>query len=98
MRGSWSGRRPGCTRRARRRSSASGRASLGYSRRLVERSYFGTDGVRGIVGDTLTVELVERLGKAATLWVDGGRIFIGRDTRITGPELEQAFARGVVSA
>jgi len=64
----------------------------------VERSYFGTDGVRGIVGDTLTVELVERLGKAATLWVDGGRIFIGRDTRVTGPELEQAFARGVVAA
>jgi phosphoglucosamine mutase len=64
----------------------------------VERSYFGTDGVRGIVGETLTVELVERLGKAATLWVDGGRIFIGRDTRVTGPELEQAFARGVVAA
>jgi len=64
----------------------------------VERRYFGTDGVRGIVGDTLTVELVERLGKAATLWVDGGRVFIGRDTRVTGPELEEAFARGVVAA
>jgi phosphoglucosamine mutase len=64
----------------------------------VERRYFGTDGVRGVVGETLTVELVERLGRAATLWVDAGRVFVGRDTRVTGPELEEAFARGVVSA
>ena len=64
----------------------------------MERRYFGTDGVRGVVGEMLTVDLVERLGKAATLWADGGRVFIGRDTRVTGPELEQAFARGVVAA
>jgi phosphoglucosamine mutase len=62
------------------------------------RNYFGTDGVRGIVGETLTVDLVERLGRAATLWADGGRVFLGRDTRASGPELEEAFARGVVSA
>jgi phosphoglucosamine mutase len=54
--------------------------------------------VRGIVGDVLTVELVERLGKAATLWSGRGRVFLGRDTRGSGPELEQAFARGVVAA
>ncbi len=62
------------------------------------RHYFGTDGVRGIVGEFLTVELVERLGKASTLWSDGGRVFVGRDTRGSGEELEEAFARGVVSA
>jgi phosphoglucosamine mutase len=62
------------------------------------RRYFGTDGVRGIVGDGLTVELVERLGKAATLWSGRGRVFVGRDTRGSGPELEEAFARGVVAA
>jgi phosphoglucosamine mutase len=64
----------------------------------VSRRYFGTDGVRGIVGEDLTAELVERLGKAATLWSKGGRVFIGRDTRGSGPELEEAFARGVVEA
>ena len=64
----------------------------------MERRYFGTDGVRGVVGETLTVDLVERLGKAATLWADGGRVFIGRDTRNTGPELEEAFSRGVAAA
>jgi len=62
------------------------------------RRYFGTDGVRGVVGQDLTVELVERLGKAATLWSGRGRVFVGRDTRASGPELEEAFARGVVAA
>jgi phosphoglucosamine mutase len=64
----------------------------------VARQYFGTDGVRGVVGETITADLVERLGKAAALWCDSGRVFIGRDTRGSGPELEEAFARGVVSA
>jgi phosphoglucosamine mutase len=54
--------------------------------------------VRGIVGETLTAELVERLGRAATLWSRSGRVFVGRDTRGSGPELEEAFGRGVVSA
>jgi phosphoglucosamine mutase len=62
------------------------------------RQYFGTDGVRGVVGEDLTGELVERLGKAATLWSGGGRVFVGRDTRASGEELEEAFARGVVAA
>ena len=62
------------------------------------RQYFGTDGVRGVVGETITPDLVERLGKAVALWCDSGRVFVGRDTRASGPELEEAFARGVASA
>ena len=62
------------------------------------RQYFGTDGVRGVVGEAITPDLVERLGKAAALWCEGGRVFIGRDTRGSGPMLEEAFARGVASA
>jgi phosphoglucosamine mutase len=62
------------------------------------RAYFGTDGVRGIVGEFITPELFEKLGKAAALWSGGGRVFIGRDTRGSGEELEEAFARGVASA
>ena len=62
------------------------------------RRYFGTDGVRGIVGQDLTPELVEQLGRAATLWSDGGRVFVGRDTRESSEELEEAFGRGVVAA
>jgi phosphoglucosamine mutase len=62
------------------------------------RTYFGTDGVRGIVGETLTTDLVERLGRAATLWSGRGRAFVGRDTRRSGPELERALVRGIVAA
>jgi phosphoglucosamine mutase len=71
---------------------------LGLSSATVARRYFGTDGVRGIVGEFLTPELVERLGRAATLWSGRGRVFVGRDTRASGVELEEAFARGIVSA
>jgi phosphoglucosamine mutase len=66
--------------------------------RAVARSYFGTDGVRGIVGEFITPELVEQLGKASAMWSGRGRVFIGRDTRASGAELEEAFARGVASA
>ena len=71
--------------------------SSDVSSAAVPRRYFGTDGVRGIVGEDLTPELVERLGRAATLWSGRGRIFVGRDTRASGPELEEALARGIAS-
>ncbi len=61
------------------------------------RKYFGTDGVRGVVGEFMTPELVERLGRAAATWTGAAKVFIGRDTRASGRELEEAFARGVIS-
>jgi phosphoglucosamine mutase len=63
----------------------------------VARRYFGTDGVRGVVGEFLTPELVERLGRAAATWTGAAKVFVGRDTRESGRHLEEAFARGVVS-
>jgi phosphoglucosamine mutase len=62
------------------------------------RRYFGTDGVRGIVGEAITPELVEKLGKAVALWSGRGRVFVGRDTRASSVELEEALARGIASA
>ena len=62
------------------------------------RRYFGTDGVRGVVGEFLTPELVERLGRAAVIWSGAATVFVGRDTRGSGPELEDALARGAASA
>ncbi|MBA3413286.1 MAG: phosphoglucosamine mutase [Actinobacteria bacterium] len=71
------------------------------------RRYFGTDGIRGVVGEDLTTDLVEKIGRAAVLWSkaagkaetgsDPGRVLIGRDTRGSGPELEAALARGISS-
>ncbi len=63
-----------------------------------KRRWFGTDGVRGVVGETLTPQLVERVGRAVTLWSGRGRVLVGRDTRGSGPELEEALARGIVDA
>ena len=64
----------------------------------MSRQWFGTDGVRGIVGERITVDVVEQLGRAATIWSGRGRVLVGRDTRGSGPELEAALARGIVSA
>ena len=62
----------------------------------MDRRYFGTDGVRGIVGEDLNEELVERLGRAFAL-TGAGDVLIGRDTRASGPGLEAALARGIAS-
>jgi len=65
---------------------------------VTRRRWFGTDGVRGVVGETITDELVERIGRAATLWSGRGRVLVGRDTRSSGPALEAALRRGIVDA
>jgi phosphoglucosamine mutase len=62
------------------------------------RRYFGTDGVRGVVGQDLTPDLVEQVAKAATLWSGGGAVLVGRDTRGSGLVLEDAVARGITAA
>jgi phosphomannomutase len=56
------------------------------------RRYFGTDGVRGIVGEDLTPELVERLGRAFARWNGGRSVLVGCDTRASGRPLETALA------
>ncbi len=65
------------------------------------RRYFGTDGIRGRAGETpITAEFAEKLGRALVkvLGVDRPVIAIGRDTRSSGPMLEDALARGITSA
>lgn len=55
---------------------------------------FGTDGVRGIAGEQLDRDLAVALGRAAVRKI-GKRIFIGRDSRESGPMLEQALVDGI---
>jgi phosphoglucosamine mutase len=62
------------------------------------RRLFGTDGVRGVVGEDLTEELVERLGGAFARWSGGAEALIGRDTRGSGQALEEALASGLAAA
>jgi phosphoglucosamine mutase len=66
---------------------------------VAERRLFGTDGVRGPVGGLLSPELAVRLGRAAALEADSDRpqVLIVRDTRESGPMLEEALAAGVAA-
>lgn len=61
---------------------------------------FGTDGVRGRVGDLLDAELAMAVGRAGTaaLGADRPRILVIRDTRESGPMLESALAAGAAEA
>jgi len=65
------------------------------------RQYFGTDGIRGRVGDhPMTAEFALRLASAAArvLAPSGGRVVIGKDTRVSGYMLESALEAGFVAA
>jgi len=56
---------------------------------------FGTDGIRGIAGETLTVEIAAALGVALMLQHPKGLVLVGRDTRPSGPELASALAGAI---
>jgi len=58
--------------------------------------YFGTDGVRGIAFDELTCEMARALGEMA-VDILGPRLVVGRDSRLSGPALEEALASGIAS-
>jgi phosphoglucosamine mutase len=63
--------------------------------------YFGTDGVRGRVGQSpMTVDFALRLASAAArvLAPQGGRVLIGKDTRLSGYLFESALEAGFVAA
>ncbi|MGD8556384.1 MAG: phosphoglucosamine mutase [Chromatiales bacterium] len=65
------------------------------------RRYFGTDGIRGKVGeDKVTPEFVLKLGWAAgrVLGKSGGSVLIGKDTRISGYMFEAALEAGLAAA
>jgi phosphoglucosamine mutase len=61
---------------------------------------FGTDGVRGRVGEAITPDLALSLGRAATEAAEAERpqVVIVRDTRESGPMLEAALAAGIAEA
>ena len=72
------------------------------------RKYFGTDGVRGRVGESpITPDFVMRLGHAAGKVLAAGQdlpagehaaVLIGKDTRISGYMLESALQAGLSAA
>lgn len=59
--------------------------------------YFGTDGIRGIYGETLNDELCKKVGYSLTKIGDSPKILIGRDTRESGTKILNNLAIGVCS-
>lgn len=67
----------------------------------MSRQFFGTDGIRGQVGQhPMTAEFALRLASAAArvLAPGGGRVMIGKDTRVSGYMFESALEAGFVAA
>ena len=63
--------------------------------------YFGTDGLRGRVGEPpMTVDFALRLASAVArvLVPNGGTVVIGKDTRVSGYMIESALEAGFVAA
>lgn len=70
---------------------------------MAERKYFGTDGIRGQVGESSTVnpEFMLKLGWAIGRTLSNGKkrkVIIGKDTRISGYMLESALEAGLSAA
>ena len=53
--------------------------------------------VRGVVPDDLDADLVRRIGSAFATWSQAPRIAIGRDCRLSSPELAAALAEGITA-
>lgn len=58
----------------------------------------GITGVRGIVGETLTPELIVQFAQAFGTYLDTGRILVCRDTRPSGPMVRSAVLSGLLAA
>ena len=66
------------------------------------RKYFGTDGIRGRVGEgNITPDFMVKLGWAAGRVLGparGSKVLIGKDTRISGYMFESALEAGLAAA
>jgi phosphomannomutase/phosphoglucomutase len=58
---------------------------------------FGTNGVRGVINDTMTVDLVLNLGKAIGTVLGPGKVVVGRDARKGGEMFSRAAISGLLS-
>ncbi|MEW5981219.1 MAG: phosphoglucosamine mutase [Acidobacteriota bacterium] len=58
----------------------------------------GISGVRGIVGETFTPELIVSFAQAFATYLDCGRVLVGRDTRPSGPMVRSAVISGLLAA
>jgi phosphoglucosamine mutase len=59
---------------------------------------FGSSGVRGVVNEVLTPQLACKVGMAAAAYAKAKRAVVGRDTRVSGPMLQDALVAGLMAS
>ena len=59
---------------------------------------FGTNGIRGVVGEAMNADLAVKVGRAIGTFFEGGPVGLARDPRLSGPMLARAAASGLMSA
>lgn len=59
---------------------------------------FGTNGIRGVVGQDMTAELALRVGRSLGTFFGRGKVALARDTRLSGPLLSGAVASGLLAS
>lgn len=60
-------------------------------------SIFRAYDIRGVYGETLTEKVMERVGRAFSQLIEGETVVLSRDCRLSGPQLANAFSKGVIS-
>ncbi len=61
----------------------------------VDPSIFKAYDVRGVYGETLNAEIAYRIGRAAAQYLNVPQIAVGRDMRLSSPEVAEALIRGI---
>ncbi len=64
---------------------------------MIDPSIFKAYDVRGLYPSQLDAEAARRIGRAFVNYLGARRIVVGRDARLSSPELSQAFVRGATS-
>src|SRR5438874_10945430 len=65
-------------------------------RATIDPGIFKAYDIRGIYGETLTDEVAYRIGRAAAHYLDVPQIAVGRDMRLSSPQLAAALLRGII--
>ena len=67
---------------------------------MIDESIFKAYDIRGIYPDALNEEVARQVGRAYVhyLGLPGSRVVVGRDMRLSGPALEEAFIQGVTES
>src|SRR5207245_5616556 len=58
---------------------------------------FGTNGIRGVVGEDINVDLAYRVGSSVATLFKGHPVLLGRDGRVSGRMIIEAAASGILA-